>query len=155
SLRAALALWRGQPLAGIDGEWADRMRELWGRERIDAAVAWARAELAEANPRPVLTGLAELASDNPLVQPLTEVLMLALHASGRTSEALGLYARTRTQRAEELGADPGPELQALHWSLLRGEVETAPASTMPGQALQVPRQLPAPPQLFTGRAVEL
>src|SRR5690242_13687993 len=57
SLRAALALWRGQPLAGIDGEWAGRMREIWGRERVDAAIVWARAELAEANPRPVLTSL--------------------------------------------------------------------------------------------------
>ena len=152
SLRAALALWRGQPLAGIEGEWAARMRELWGRERVDAAVAWARAELAEGNPGPVLATLAELAGDNPLVESLTEVLMRALHAAGRTSEALDLYARTRAHLAEELGTDPGPDLQALHRSLLRGEVETTPAA---GPPAQVPRQLPAPPQLFTGRTIEL
>ena len=69
SLRTALALWRGEPLAGIDGEWAGRMRELWCRERVDAAVAWARAELALANPRPVLASLAELASEHRLVEP--------------------------------------------------------------------------------------
>ena len=152
SLRAALALWRGQPLAGIEGEWAARMRELWGRERVDAAVAWARAELAEGNPGPVLAALAELASDNPLVESLTEVFMRALHAAGRTSEALDLYARTRAHLAEELGTDPGPDLQALHRSLLRGEVETTPAA---GPSVEVPRQLPAPPQLFTGRTIEL
>jgi DNA-binding winged helix-turn-helix (wHTH) protein len=56
SLRAALALWRGQPLVGIAGEWADRMRESWSRERVDAAVVWARAELAQGNPRPARTG---------------------------------------------------------------------------------------------------
>jgi DNA-binding SARP family transcriptional activator len=152
SLRAALALWRGQPLTGIDGEWAGRMREIWCREQVDAAVTWARAELAQANPQPVLATLGELASDNPLVESLTQVLMLALHAAGRTSEALDLYARTRANLTEELGTDPGPELQALHQSLLRGEVETAlPA----GPSLHVPRQLPAPPQLFTGRATEL
>jgi len=125
SLRAALALWRGQPLAGIDGEWAGRMREIWSRERVHIAVSWARAELAEANPGPVLSGLADLASDNPLVESVTEVLMLALHAAGRTSEALDLYARTRAHLAEALGTDPGPELRALHLSMLRGEVETA------------------------------
>ena len=152
SLRAALALWRGQPLAGIDGEWAARMREIWGRERVDAAVSWARVELAEPNPRAVLASLAELAGENPLVESVTEVLMLALHAAGRTSEALDVYARIRSQLAEELGTDPGPELQALHQSLLRGEVETAPAA---GASRQVPRQLPAAAQLFTGRTVEL
>jgi DNA-binding SARP family transcriptional activator/tetratricopeptide (TPR) repeat protein len=152
SLRTALALWRGRPLAGVESEWAGRVRELWGRERVDAAVAWARAELARANPRPVLAGLAELASDNPLVESLTEMLMRALHAAGRTSEAVDLYARTRAHLAEELGTDPGPELQALHRSLLRGEVETVPAA---GPARDVPRQLPVPPQLFTGRMIEL
>src|SRR5262249_16025508 len=111
SLRAALALWRGQPLHGNDGAWAGRMREIWCRERVDVAVTWARAELAEANPRPVLAKLSELASENPLVESVTEVLMLALHAAGRTSEALDLYARTRAHLAEELGADPGPALQ--------------------------------------------
>jgi DNA-binding SARP family transcriptional activator/tetratricopeptide (TPR) repeat protein len=162
SLREALALWRGQPLAGVDGEWADRLRALWSRERVETAVAWARAELAQANPHPVMAGLTELAGEHPLVEPLTEVMMLALHAAGRTSEALDLYARSRTRLAEELGADPGPDLQALHQSLLRGsplrgsplrgEPATAPAV---GPSGPVPRQLPAPLQLFTGRAVEL
>jgi tetratricopeptide (TPR) repeat protein/DNA-binding SARP family transcriptional activator len=152
SLLAALALWQGQPLAGLEGEWAGRMRELWSRERVDAAVRWARAELAQANPGPVLTGLAELAADNPLVGPLTEVLMLALHAAGRTSEALELYARTRAQLAEQLGTDPGPDLQALHLSLLRGELAATPTA---GPSPSVPRQLPGPPQLFTGRQMEL
>jgi tetratricopeptide (TPR) repeat protein len=100
----------------------------------------------------VLSGLAELASDNPLVEPLTEVLMLALHAAGRTSEALDLYAQARRRLADELGTDPGQELQRLHQALLRGEVAIAPA---PGRSQQGPRQLPAPPQLFTGRIMEL
>jgi tetratricopeptide (TPR) repeat protein len=152
SLRAALALWRGQPLIGIDGDWASRTRQLWGRERVDAAIAWARAELAEANPGPVLADLAELASENPLVEPLTEVLMLALHAAGRANEALDLYARTRARLADELGTDPGPELQSLHQSLLRGEIAAVPSV---GPARAIPRQLPAPPQLFTGRVLEL
>jgi tetratricopeptide (TPR) repeat protein/DNA-binding SARP family transcriptional activator len=153
SLRSALTLWRGEPLAGIDGEWAGRMREVWCRERVDVAIAWARAELARGNPRPVLAGLAELASDNPLVEPITEVLMRAFHAAGRTSEALELYARTRAHLAEELGTDPGPELRRLHQCLLRGEAETGPA--LVAEARLGPRQLPAPPQLFTGRVMEL
>src|SRR5262249_5158324 len=111
-----------------------------------------RAELARGNPAPVVPSLAELAAEHPLVESLTEVLMLALHAAGRTSEALDLYARTRMQLAEELGTDPGAELQALHRSLLRGEVLAVPPS---GPVRPIPRQLPAPPQVFTGRIIEL
>ena len=65
SLRAGLALWRGQPLSGIEGDWAGHMREMWQQERVDAVITWARAELAHANPQPVLASLNELVRDNP------------------------------------------------------------------------------------------
>ena len=42
-LRAALDLWRGEPLADLPGEWPARLRHRWEEERLDAAVAWAQA----------------------------------------------------------------------------------------------------------------
>src|SRR5690606_9327604 len=52
---------------------------------------------------------------------LAAALMRALAATGRTAEALLVYQRTGEALAETLGADPSPELSALHLALLRGE----------------------------------
>src|SRR6266853_1540224 len=49
-LREALDLWRGEPLADLPGEWPARMRHSWEEERLDAAVAWAQAELRMGRP---------------------------------------------------------------------------------------------------------
>ncbi len=44
--------------------------------------------------------------------------MLALYRSGRQSEALRAFGRTRTVLAEELGIDPSPELRDLEEAIL-------------------------------------
>lgn len=49
-LREAVALWRGQPLAGLGGVWAERVRESWQRERVAAVAAWVDAELVAGDP---------------------------------------------------------------------------------------------------------
>jgi len=84
-------------------------------------VAWAGAELAADNPAVTTGPLAELASRYPLVESLTAALMRAQHALGRSADALAEYNRLRTRLAEELGTDPGPELQARYRTMLRGE----------------------------------
>src|SRR6202012_586899 len=53
---------------------------------------------------------------------LAAALMRALAAAGRDSEALLVYQRTREALADALGADPSPQLSALHVALLRGEL---------------------------------
>ncbi|HKT05909.1 MAG TPA: BTAD domain-containing putative transcriptional regulator, partial [Rugosimonospora sp.] len=126
-LREAVALWRGQPLAGIGGEWAERMRRTWQQERVDAVVAWADAELHTGDPAVVCAPLRELVEEQPLVEPLVEVLMRALAATGRGADALQQYAALRERLADELGADPSPELQSTHQALLR----TGPPPTPP------------------------
>jgi len=49
-------------------------------------------------------------------------LMRALVATGRDTDALLAYQRTREALADALGVDPSPELSALHVALLRGEL---------------------------------
>lgn len=118
TLREALGLWRGPALADLPyGQaQATRLEEL----RLSAVEDLAEAELN----LPEGTSIAELqrlVAAHPLRERLTGQLMRALHASGRQGEALAIYDRTRRLLADELGADPSPELADLHLALLRAD----------------------------------
>jgi len=119
-LREAFGLWRGEPLSGLQGQWAARMRETWQRQRVDAVVGWARVELRRGDTDAVIGPLADLVAEYPLVEPLAEMLMRTLHDAGRSAEALDRYATVRRRLAEELGAEPGPALRTVHQAILRG-----------------------------------
>lgn len=84
TLREAMGLWRGTPLAGLPGEWAGRTRESWLHQYVDAVLAWADAELRVGGHLVVIDTLSGLVAEHPLVEPLTVALMRALHAAGRT-----------------------------------------------------------------------
>jgi DNA-binding SARP family transcriptional activator len=149
--REAVALWRGEPLAGLPGQWAERTREAWRRDYVEAVLAWSEVEVAAGNPGTVVGPLAELAGDYPLTEPLAAMLVRALHAAGRSAEALDHYAKVRRRLAEQLGTDPGTELRQLHQTILRGE---QPAPTQPATAV-LPAQLPADAYRFAGRTDQL
>jgi DNA-binding SARP family transcriptional activator/tetratricopeptide (TPR) repeat protein len=144
-LEQALDLWRGTPLSGLAGEWAARLREAWHQQRVDAAVSWAAAMLAGGQARAAVGRLTELAAEYPLAEALVAALMRVLAATGRGAEALDLYARTRRRLVDELGADPGTELQELHRSLLRGTGFSSPPVAVSRRCL--PRDVSD----FTGR----
>jgi DNA-binding SARP family transcriptional activator/tetratricopeptide (TPR) repeat protein len=159
-LREARGLWRGEPLMGVPGEWAGRMRRSWRPEHLAAVVAWAEAELRSGDPGAVTGPVRELAEEQPLVEPLAAVLMRAHAAAGRTADALAVFDGIRRRLADELGADPGPELRSVHQALLRGELYPAPApsaAAAPAATVTPPKpaQLPADVPGFTGRATEL
>ncbi|OLE28136.1 MAG: hypothetical protein AUG44_08270 [Actinobacteria bacterium 13_1_20CM_3_71_11] len=148
-LRQALDLSSGEPLADLSGGWAERTRLAWSREHLDAALHWAGATLAAGQGGAAIGLLAELADRYPLNESLAAALMHALHAAGRGSEALRLYSDARARLVAELGADPGPELLAVHQAILRGAPVPTPTGTTPAGA--VPAQLPADPASFAGR----
>lgn len=133
ALAEALGLWRGPALAGLPGKWAAQVRDSWYRRRLDVMVQWAQLKLRLGHPAAVIATLPDLAAEYPLVEPLETLLMRALHAAGRGAEALERYAVIRQRLADELGADPGPELRALHQAVLRGTLPPppTPASTVP------------------------
>jgi DNA-binding SARP family transcriptional activator/Tfp pilus assembly protein PilF len=160
ALTEALALWRGPPLAGISGDWADQVRDSWHRRRLDTAVRWGELELKLGRADVVVTTFPDLATEYPLAEPLEGLLMRALHTAGRHAEALERYAVVQQRLADELGTGPGPELRALHSAMLRGELPTpeprGSSSIEPRSAPSpVPRQLPAHTSRFVGRAPEL
>ncbi len=153
-LREAVALWRGQPLAGIGGDWAERMRESWQQQYVDAMVAYAYAELAIGDPAAVCGPLRELSVEYPLVEPLAAVLIRVLGAVGRTAEALEYYAACRRRLVDELGTDPGPELQAVHQALLRGECDP-PRTPVVATPPPAPRVIEPGVRQGTGRKAAL
>jgi len=159
-LGEALGLWQGSPLADLPGEWPARMRLAWCPHRVEAAVAWAEAQLRLGEPAPVIGVVRELAVEYPLAEPLTGVLIRALAGVGRHAEALDCYAGHRTRLVEQLGTEPGAELRELHEALLRCGLPRSRPAARPGSrggdpARPTPAQLPGDVPGFTGRRTEL
>ncbi|WP_214403865.1 BTAD domain-containing putative transcriptional regulator [Pseudonocardia lacus] len=144
-LADALALWRGPAFADVAGEpFAGAAAARLDEERVTALEDHAEARLAAGEHRELVAELAELAAAHPLRERLQELHMRALHLSGRAPEALAAYAAVRGRLATELGVDPGPELAAVHRTILSGD----PGPVAPGP----PRSnLPAPTTDLVGR----
>ncbi|MFD5327639.1 BTAD domain-containing putative transcriptional regulator [Streptomyces sp. NPDC127092] len=136
-LDEALALWKGPALADLPDGAAEAAR--WEARRLDARRARLAAALALGEAAAVLPELDALCAGHPLDEPLQALRIRALRDTGRPSEALAAYEAVRRELAERLGADPSPELRALHAELLAG---AAPAV----------RPHAAPPGSVTGSA---
>jgi DNA-binding SARP family transcriptional activator len=142
----ALELWRGEPLGGLSTPWATRLRDKLADEAFAAVLDLADEHLTTGRYAEALPMLSQVAVDHPLDERLTGQLMQALAATGRQADALQQYERLRRQLADELGVDPGPELQEQYQRILQGEApRKAPA----------PQQLLSPPRVFVGRTAEL
>lgn len=150
ALRTSLDLWQGEPLAGLRGDWVDRVRRTLRQEHADAVVAWAEAEIRAGNAAATTTRLTELAEDHPLNESAAAMLIRAFHVMGRTAAALARYDRIRRALRDELGIAPGPALSAAHEAVLRPDPPRPAAPPPP-----VPAQLPADVVAFTGRGDEL
>ena len=157
---AALALWRGEPLADVDSEFlamreTPRLAEL----RLQALETRIDADLHVGRQSEVIGELRHLTIAHPLREHLHALLMLALYRDGRQGEALAAYRHARQVLIEELGAEPGTGLRELHQRMLTADpVLDAPAPARPaagGPGPAVPRELPAGIRHFTGRGGEL
>jgi DNA-binding SARP family transcriptional activator len=152
ALRSALVLWRGRPLTDVDSDVvraaAAHLEEQWNAAFEQCIDIELRMGLAEG----VLAELTDLVEHFPHNERLRGHLMTALVRSGRRADALAVYRRGRALLAEELGIEPGAELEALHRRILTGDVHLVLAqSTQP--ALRRPaRCLPRDTTDFAGRA---
>ncbi|MFB9336017.1 AfsR/SARP family transcriptional regulator [Actinoplanes octamycinicus] len=146
--RQALDLWRGVACAEIDAP-AVRLAAGALEEQHTAAVEeWVDLELAAGRHRELLAHLVPLVERFPLRERLRGQLMLALHGAGRTAEALAEYRRARQTLRDELGIDPGADLQAAQLRILGAEPAGEPP---PAEALGPVRCLPRTVGDFTGR----
>jgi len=155
-LVSALELWRGEPLAGVPGPYAETQRAWLGEWHIGLVETRFELDLELGAHAEAVSELTALSSEHPLRERLRALLMLALYRSGRQAEALGVYADTRRLLAEELGIDPSAELTDLHQRIL--EADPGLAAPVPATEESWPEQFVRPAQLpatvvdFTGRA---
>ena len=98
--------------------------------RLTATEGRVEADLQLGRGAELVTELTALVAEHPLRERLVGALMRALSQAGRPAEALTVYERTRQTLADELGADPSPELSAVHTAVLRGQIGKPPAPTM-------------------------
>ena len=138
-LRDAEALWHGRPLAdlelerlaGIEAERLEELRLAAVEERIDA-------ELALGRHLPLVAELDGLGAEHPFRERFRAQLMVALYRCGRQAAGLEVYRQTRNRLNDELGLEPGLELQQLERAILTQD----PALTLAtDRRLRAPRQL--------------
>ena len=156
-LRDALVLWRGQPLTGVAGDWADRVRATLMQQHVAAAVTWARSETHAGAAAAVVEPLSRLVAAYPLAESLTATLMQALTLTGQKADALACYSMIRHRLVGELGVEPGRELNAVHHAVLSGDLDPQShrLGGCRGTTDAAPSVLPLDIDDFTGRGPEL
>ncbi|MBM7815099.1 AfsR/SARP family transcriptional regulator [Saccharothrix algeriensis] len=154
-LEDALALWGGEALAGVDTPWADSARHALAAERTAADADRIDLALDLGHHHRLLAELPVRAAADPLDERLAGQLVLALHRSGRSGDALRHYAATRAALVEHLGAEPGPRLRRLHQRILTEGAAPDPEPRPDPGPVRVPQQVPPPPPSFSGRRDEL
>ena len=112
-------MWRGHPYADIDSRAVlepeiTRLREL----RLAALEARIDADLALGRHRELTGELEALTVEHPLREKFRAQHMLALYRSGRQTEALRGFERTRSYLADEIGITPSKELADLEQRIL-------------------------------------
>lgn len=147
-LDGALELWRGaalaqfadQPFAQIEAMRLDELRVAAREDRLAAELGRGGA------PEATVSQLEVLVLENPLRERARALLMLALYRANRQADALDLYRRTRELLVEELGIEPGLELQQLERRILEQASDLSPRRRS---------SLPVPPTPTVGREVDL
>ncbi|WP_237105955.1 AfsR/SARP family transcriptional regulator [Nonomuraea sp. MG754425] len=169
-LGRALDLWSGPALADVGGPWLHgAFTPALEEERLTAVEERMAAALHCGRRREVLAELPKLMSEHPLRERLASLMMTALSQDGKRAAALEVFRDVRRILVEELGIEPGEELQALHRQILQAEPTTTPApaaeagprtmagagARTPPAATPVPAELPPAPGTFAGRAAEI
>ena len=112
-------------LPGDDGSWVEARRRELGEVRVRALSVLADACLRSGNPADAATWAEQVVGLEPFRETGYRRLMEAHAAGGNRAEALRVYERCRRLLADELGAYPSPETEAVYRALL---------DTRPGQA---------------------
>ncbi|MCG8921479.1 BTAD domain-containing putative transcriptional regulator [Lentzea sp. CC55] len=124
-LSEALRLWRGPALADVAlPDHATRLEQ--ERAAASSSLVAARVRLGKAGVREV----QDLVAQHPLDERLRGYLVQVLHQQGRQAEALQAFEDARALLADELGADPSPELRAVHLRVLRGQAHREPPAQL-------------------------
>ena len=141
---AALGLWRGTAFEDVaDDEFVrgevarlEELRWVTIERRMDLLLRLGRHSEAAGV-------LSDLVGQMPLRERLREQLVLALYRSGRQADALRAYDAARKTLSEELGLDPGSDLQALERAVLDHDPGLDWVAPERGSTTEVPPPPPA------------
>lgn len=149
---AALAEWRGPALSDTAGSWLPEVvAQGLEEERLSAIEEQSALDMTLGRYEAVVARLSALVAEHPLRERSACLLLTALHHCGRRTDALTLFRTVRQQLKDELGIEPGAELQRAHQDILHGRS----SSTATKRAVAtIPQQLPSDIQHFTGRESE-
>jgi DNA-binding SARP family transcriptional activator/tetratricopeptide (TPR) repeat protein len=161
--RTALGLWRGAALVDVDSRVVQAGATVLEEQHSAAAEDCIDVELRLGHERELVGELTELVERYPLRERLAGQLMTTLSRVGRQVDALAVFRRIRQVLRDELGLEPGPELQKMQRMILSADPAlrtpgtTEPAPLLPGMSAQpdttatVPRSLPRDVPDFAGR----
>lgn len=116
----ALDLWRG-PCAGAPELLAEQFEAFNAVDQECTGVASDAADLSLLldGGRSLLCTLRRVATHHLFDERLQARLMMVLSGSGQQAEAIARYHLLRRKLREELGVDPGPELQSAYRRVLQ------------------------------------
>ncbi|MGA8112516.1 MAG: BTAD domain-containing putative transcriptional regulator [Actinocatenispora sp.] len=141
-LRDALALWRGEPLAGIESDTLHReILPRLAEQHLRVLRRRIELELRQGRHTELVPELVALTERYPLHEQLAQLLMLALYRCGRRAEALETYRCLTLRLTDELGIDPAGELQDLHRAVLN---DTVPGPDEPAPTREPVHRQPEP-----------
>lgn len=155
-LTDALRCWRGTPLDDIPSEslQQENVAQL-AEERLLARERYLEVCLELGRHREIVGLLGRLTSENPWQESFWELLLLALHRSGRLADALETYRTVHRRFTDELGVEPGQRLRQIHQMLLAVPTEPAPPTEHAVPLSPLVGQLPADLPSFSGRSEDL
>ncbi|GAB1326053.1 AfsR/SARP family transcriptional regulator [Streptomyces sennicomposti] len=128
--RAALALFRGEPLAGLASRMLEPVAAYWAERRLTLLEECFDVELALGHHRELVGELSLLVEEHPLREQLRWHLMTALYLSDRRADALAVYHAGRAALISHVGLDPCARLQELHQRIIAGD-PVLPADAVP------------------------
>ena len=162
----ALELFRGEPLAGIPGPFAEGERLRLAERRLVLAQDSLDCRLRLGRHAEAVGELFALTATYPYHEALAALLMRALYLGNRQAEALDVFAAVRRRLVHDQGAEPGAELRRVHEAVLRGddafllgsadrEERSGGGPAAARQGRRARNELPVDIGNFTGRAREL
>lgn len=119
---AGLALWAGSPLADVtEFPFASEAIRRLDALRLDLVGLRNRAFLRLGRFAEILTDIEVWIALDPWRERLRTQQMLALHAEGRSVEAVAVYTEFRNALVEHFGMEPSYDCRELHRAILKDD----------------------------------
>ena len=127
----ALALWVGEALSDFATEqWAVAEAARLSELKLAAMTERAQTALSLGRHVEVIAQLEPVVAQDPTLESMAGLLMVAFYRSGRQADALEAYRRTRDVLDESLGLEPSLSLRSLHERVLRQDASLGGVSDL-------------------------